>query len=437
VSNGGGGFIATPAISFSGGGGTGATAVANMSGGAIASVTVTAPGSGYTSVPAVIVSPGFNNAASATLSLMPYGISGTSIETFLNRVWISSGAQNGSANPAGTFVVSAPGSVTNFATSAGGLLYSSSDRFLRATYTALRQSNGYLYPMGDSSVSVISNVQTSGNPSSTTFNYQNTNSQIGAAWRDSIQDFGQSVLFANENGIQGIYGGDVRRVSSKINDLFDNAIFPPSGSALLPSSAVANIHTIPVYLLLMTVVDPNTMAPRNVMVAWDQKNYFVATQSVNLTFIGTQEQNSAMTAWGTDGISLYPLFAQPSTSLAKTIATKLYGGEREMVMKQTLLMFYRITDKSPGQSGVALTATMQGEGWNTQAGAYPSGLSSQSAQNLTNPNIVAPNGTLPSWGGQTANVPGTAIGAVITSTSADFLLSGLSLAYRDIEAMVG
>src|ERR1700722_4189193 len=222
VINGGTNLTGTPSLTFVGGGGSGAAAVATVSGGAITGVTMTAGGTGYTTAPAVEISVGLNNAASAILNLMPFGVSGTSIETFLSRIWVSAPASNGDAQSASTFLVSAPESLSDFSTADGGLLFNNSDRFLRAGYTALHQSNGYLYPLGDSSVDVISNVQTGGSPLQTTFNYQNTSAQIGAAWRDSIQDFGQAVLFANQNGIQGLYGGAVRRVSGKINDIFVN-----------------------------------------------------------------------------------------------------------------------------------------------------------------------------------------------------------------------
>jgi hypothetical protein len=439
VVNGGTNFTGTPTLTFIGGGGSGAAAVANMSGGSITSVTITNIGSGYISSPTVQVESGLNNAAAAEIVVMPFGVSGTSIETFLSRIWMSAPAANGTPQTSATFNVSAPDSIVDFSTADGGLLYSSSDRFLRYGYTALHQSNGYLYPIGDSSVDVISNVQTSGNPTTTTFNYQNTSAQIGSSWRDTIQDFGQSVLFANANGVQGLYGGALRRVSGKINNIFDAAF--PGGSilagGLTPSGAVANIHTIPVYLVLMSIIDPNTQAQRNVLIFWDEKNWFAASQSVNLTFIGSQAQNSVLTAWGTDGSGLYPLFASPSLTLTKTLVTKMYGGEREMIAKESLITYYRATDKSAAQSGVALTAMMEGESFNTQIGAYPAQATSYSAQNPINPNFLAPNGTAPSWGGQAANVPGTAIGATITSTSPDFVLSGISIAYRELSAYFG
>ena len=45
---------------------------------------------------------------------------------------------------------------------------------------------------------------------------------------------------------------------------------PETPGALTPCSAVAEIYSIRVYLLLLTTVDPITKLPRNVMLAWDE-----------------------------------------------------------------------------------------------------------------------------------------------------------------------
>lgn len=177
VIDGGTNLSAAPTLTITGGGGSGATATASLSGGAVNSVSVGAGGTGYTSVPAVTAQTGLNKAASATVGLMPYGISGSSVETYQQRVWLPFPHQTGTIINSGKMNISAPGSVTDFAASDGGVLYTSTDSFLRYQYTNIKQSNGYLYPIADSSVSVISGVTTSGSPTVTTFSYQNTDPQ--------------------------------------------------------------------------------------------------------------------------------------------------------------------------------------------------------------------------------------------------------------------
>lgn len=446
IVNGGTGLTGTPTLTFVGGGGISASAVATIAGGAITAVTMTNTGTGYTSVPAVEVESGLNDAASAILTLMPSGISGTSLETFLSRVWIFNPSPAGAPvqQTGGQFAVSAPESLIDFATSDGGLLFTNSDRFLRAAFNAVRQSNGYLYTFGDSSANVINNVQTQGSPATTTFNNQNASAQIGVAWRDTVQDFQQGILFANANGVQGLYGGSVRTVSDKILNIFD-AAFPrnpttglvgPLPGGVTPSSAVANIHTRVVYLMLMTVVDPFTATQRTVMTAWDQKEWFIASQSLNLIFIGTQVQNSVQTAWGTDGNALFPMFATPSTALTKTLRSKLYGGEREYVLKNPLAVYLRATDKTATQSGVAMNVTMEASQMALQVGQGPfTTIPPVTADNPIQPNFTTTGSPFAVWGGEAASLGGTALGLSVTSNSADFLVSGLSFMYRDAAAL--
>jgi hypothetical protein len=442
VVNGGSGYVATPAIAFVGGGGSGATAVVTIAGGAITGVTMTDGGSGYTEPPSIVIG-GQNNAAYGNLQMMPFGISGNSMETFDSRVWISYPHDATTTDDnGGVFNVSAPESFTDFAQSDGGDLYTSADRYLRAQYVLLRQSNGYLYPFGDSSASVVSNVQTSGTPTVTTFSYQNTDPQLGVAWRDSAQDFSRTILFANSTGVYGLYGGAVRRVSSKINDVFVNAVFPPNAGALTPSSAVASLYTIRCYLLLMTITDPYTKVIENKMIMWDEANWYVASQSTSLTYIATQEIDSQLTAWGTDGTSLFPLFATPSSALTKTLRTKLYGNDKPFVIKEALDFYLTAEDKSAAQAGISLNVTMDASGIATQIDAPADGLSvpalpEESAPLPVQPNFLAPLGTLPTWAGRTPDMYGTAMGANIVSTSPDFVVAALALGYTEITAAQG
>lgn len=419
IINGGTGYNSTPTLAFQGGGGSGATATAILTAGVITGVTVTAHGTGYTSTPAIIVQSGINNAASATATLMPFGVSGSSIETYQQRVWIPFPNQTGNRENGGTFLVSSPGSYTDFATSDGGLIFTSSDPFLRAQYTNIRQSNGYLYPIGDSSVSVISNVQTAGSPATTTFNYQNTDPQIGTSWRDSCSVYSRSILFANPLGVFGLYGGSVTKISDKLDTLFTNAVFPPAAGALTPTAAVANIFNIRVYILLLTVRDPVTAAVRNVMVFWDQKQWFIASQSVDLSYISTQEINSNITAWGTDGSSLFPLFDTPSASLTKRMATKLYGADNSYILKLAYLFYLQGQDLSGGSDNLDFDAVVDYE-----FGSIPV----DSDINISFP-ALAPK--RPLFACRAPDVYGVNLGLTLTSTSADFSVNYLGMGYTD------
>lgn len=420
ITTAGNGYISVPTLTFQGGGGSGATATATLTAQAISAVTVTAPGTGYTSTPAVIVQSGINQAASGTITLMPFGISGSSIETFESRAWLPFPKQTGSTPTGGIMNISAPSSFSDFATSDGGLTYTSTDSLLRYQYTNIKQSNGYLYPFGDSSVSVISNVQTSGNPPTTTFNYQNTDPQVGTVWRDTCQDFSRTILFGNPLGAWGLYGGAVTKISKKLDSLFTNAIFPPTVNALTPSSAVANVFSRRIYCMLMTFKDPFNQEMVNKMVCWDEKDWFIASQTPNLIYIGTQEVNSNITAWGTDGIALYPLFSSPST-LSKKLSTKLYGVSSPIIKEQAYTFAIQAQDLSVNQSGVGFNVSIDTNFANPDTGTY--------TYPLPPINFTAPIPTYPMYITSAGDVYGMDIGATLTTTSTDFTINFLGLGY--------
>lgn len=424
VVHGGSNFTGTPTITFVGGGGSGATATAVLTSGVITSVTVTNKGTGYTSVPAVVVASGFNNAAAATVSLMPFGVSGSSIETFQGRIWIPFPYKNGSFQSQGVnngdiFLVSAPGSVSDFAVSDGGDVFTNSDSFLRKQYVNIKQNNGYLYTLGDSSVSVISNVQTSGSPATTTFNYQNTDPQIGASWRDTVQVYSRTILFANPLGVHGLYGGSVNKVSPQMDNIFNNAVFPAAGGAT-PSSAVANIYGTKVYLINMTIKDPFTKAQRTVMLGWNEKEWMVVSQASTFTFISTQEVSSNLIAWGTDGTSLYPMLSVPSTAITKTFSSKLYGQDTFLVQKESFGFYIQTQDLSVAGAGVSLaTLTIDSE---TGPYAVP--------KIPAFPAAIPPYYTIQSIG--SGDIYGCNLGFTLTSKSLDMAISWLSVGYVEV-----
>jgi hypothetical protein len=423
ITNAGSGYTSPPAVTLTGGGGTGAAATATLTPTSIASVTVTNPGSGYFTAPSVTVESAINRSASATVSLMPYGVSGIAIETFQSRVWIAAPwtppASPPSENNNNKFLVSAPGSISDFATSDGGLIYVSSDRFLRETYTNLRQSNGYLYPFGDSSVAIVSGVNTAGNPPTTTFQYQNTDPQVGTPWRDSVQDFGRAIVFANALGVYALYGGAATKISKELDPLFTNAVFPPTGN-LRPSSAAANIFGGKYYLLLLTMQNPVTLTTANKMIVWDEQGWIVASQTPTMTFIGTQEINSDLSAWGTDGTHLYEMFQTPSQAIVSTLSTKLFGVGVPFLMKQ--LWTTTISAQNLGTRGAPVEATVS---LDTEAGSYPLNGGHPMTFSLANAYTIG----YPVFSYGLNDGAGMFLGLTLSTTAEDITLNYLGLSY--------
>ena len=435
ITDAGSGITDNISVTFSGGGGSGAGATVVLTPTSIASVVVSSTGQFYTSLPAVEVSAGANNSAYATVDLMPYGISGSAMETFLSRVWIVNPAtQPFSTTPPGNlWFYSAPGSIWDFATADGGGSSVNTDSFLQTQYVNVRQSSGYLYFFGNGSVSVLSNVNTSGSPATTTFNYQNVDPQAGLDFRDSIQDFGKSIITSNNLGIFGLYGGSLANISRKIEQLFEIAAHPDVGG-IEPSAAIMTIYDVKHYINYLTLVDPDTKVSRNVMLLWNEKDWTIASQSGNLTFIGTQKIASKYQAWGTDGNGLYPLFTTPSASLVKRIDTKFYGAQTMFLQKQALAAYVQATDNSNTNSGISGAITLSISGLAQQNNFNPMLQSGIYSTALQQPNFQSPNPFYGFWGTSLEGIGFVLLGARFTTTSPDFTLGNLVIGYADVVA---
>src|ERR1700686_4005566 len=90
------------------------------------------------------------------------------------------------------------------------------------------------------------------------------------------------------------------------------------------SSAQAFVFGKKVWMTLARIVDPISGATQNKLFLWHDKKWFPSQQGVALTFIRHQEVNSVITAYGTDGTHIYPLFTTPSTAFQKTAQSRLW-----------------------------------------------------------------------------------------------------------------
>ena len=244
---------------------------------------------------------------------MPTGIMGSSAEVYEGRLWISNGS---------TIEFSAPQSLTDFSSADGGGTFQSTDSFLRVGFTQLRQTNGFLYLLADSSINYISGVTTGGVPTTTTFSNQNADPETGTPWSATVDVFSRNIVFANAFGAHISYGGAVTKTSDALDGIYTSV---PNFGGVTPSAAKAIVFSKRIWCLLLPVIDAVTGQQVNKLFCWDGKKWWSTQQSVALTYIQHQEINSVLTAYGTDGTSLYPLFAVPSANFTKTLQSKLYS----------------------------------------------------------------------------------------------------------------
>jgi len=141
-----------------------------------------------------------------------------------------------------------------------------------------------------------------------------------------------------------------------------------------PSSAVAVIFGIHVYMLLLPVIDQVTGQRDNKLMMWDGQRWWTANQEPNLTFIATQELNSVMTAWGTDGSKLYPLFQQPSTSLTKTVQSKLWDSPGYYFTKMAARLYGMVQYNAASTQPLTVTLDNGSTSITTSAPITPPGL---------------------------------------------------------------
>jgi hypothetical protein len=282
--------------------------------GVITGVTVASGGLyGSNTPPTVTVSDPVVN-ASATATLIPLGIQGTDVETYQGSVWVINGPN---------LYFSAPGSVTDFATSDGGGSRQSSDSFLRIAYQRVISTNGFLFLIGDSCINYISGVQTAGSPPTTTFTNTNADPEVGTPYPASVIKVGQNISFANSFGIHEMNGAKATKISDELDGVYNS--LANFGFRTL-SSAQATIFGKKTQLHLIRIIDPVSGSVVSKIFMRYGKKWFASMQDVDIGFIASQEINSVFTAYGSDGpgTNIWPLFQQPSTAFNKVVQSKLW-----------------------------------------------------------------------------------------------------------------
>lgn len=258
-------------------------------------------------------------------TIMPVGLPGIyAMEVYQSRLFV-----------AGKDVVafSAPSNGADFSTTEGGGSFGYFGNKLTYSYMDLAESSGFLYCFGDSSIDVIANVNLSGqgtssSPFVTNFNYQNLDPQCGQRFPRKVGRIGRYMQMFNGAGIFECQGGEAREIGFKITNVYNKL----DTSLYLPTMCPATIFGFRVLLCNGRFTDPFGIT-RSLLLMWhplrggsQQDFWSIATQDLELEHIGAYEQDSVITPYGTDGTSLYQLFAQPDPALKKKLSTKYFRG---------------------------------------------------------------------------------------------------------------
>lgn len=313
----GSGYTGTPVVTV---GASGATFTVTVVGGQVVNIVCTNPGSGFTVSSPQTQTLTFTGGtpttpATGTIELMPFGVVGSSVELYEQRVWIV--YQD-------LLIFSAPSSPVDFSSASGAGTVESTSSSLRFSYTQLVAQAGFLYLIADSSVSYISGVQTGGTPLVTTFGLTAIDTEFGTVWRDSVQAFSRGVVFATYTGVYVIYGGTVEKISSTIDDMFqtDNLLF---ASSFGPSSAIVELYGRRYYALLLPIIDDPTNKLAKRILLWNRASWSTATQEYDFNKINWILNSSVTVATASDGYRVYVMMNNYSANtLPRVVKSKFW-----------------------------------------------------------------------------------------------------------------
>jgi hypothetical protein len=300
---------------------------------------------------------------SAPIPPMPSGLPGIyAMEVYSSRLWV-----------VGKDVCSfsAPSNGADFSTANGGGSFGYFGDRLVYSFMDIAASAGYLYFFGDSSIDAINNVTLIGTPGqlnqpiTTDFNYFNVDPQVGQRFPRPIGRLGRYFTMFNGAGISILQGGEAVPIGDKVTGVWNTL----DTSQYLPTFAPATIFGFRVMLLNGRFTDPFGVTRSLLLMFHPTKGnefWSVASQGLELTNIGTYEQDSTLTPYGTDGTHLYRLFAQPSPTLVKRLSTKQLrvtsGKLSALTIKNVKRLYAEIADRDGRGVSIAGTVTSGGGG---------------------------------------------------------------------------
>ena len=403
----------------------------NVSGVVTGAVTVTSPGSypfGPHPPTAMIASATYTTIGSYYCAAWPTVPAGTTLAVFQGRVWLGggnllqwtgTGANVGFPNgltptPSG---VAGPGYDDFQAIDASGSLQIV-DADLVHEITALRSLNNYLWIMGDQSVKQIGNISlTATNPPITNFTLLTLSSDQGTVWPQSCISYNRIFLFANPNGIFGVFGSTVQKVSDDLDGIFQKAVFTQQ-----PQGALLDLNTKHNAVFLLRYNDP-VAGVRSLLLLFDGKKWWLANQGSGITTVLTfpQPTPNLNTLWGTlTGSDLTQLFARPDIAVPFKMQTALSHGQ------------------NPVQGKRAVRA-----GFTADAGATGTVNIEMDGDTTTSSNTLGVTGTsLLTGGSNDANnapitIAGVYLGMTITGTMANFVLQNCICEYQETSLWKG
>jgi hypothetical protein len=274
--------------------------------------------------PILIIDPvaGYSKWTGATYTVIDATKLGTSIAVFEGRVWISNGVR--------TVIFTAPSTVDDFTAGNGAGSTIITDNAFPGNITCLASALEQLWVIGAGAIEAIANVAATGSAPSvvTTFSVTNIVTGLGTNADSSSTGYFRALTFMAPFGEYALSGVTPQKLSDKLDGLFKALTL---GDAPVAVAVVENLLTL---MFLVTYTPSASLAlplpasgldtAQKIVLCFANGKHFVATQGA-LVWITTLLVDGVSQAWGTNGSTIYRLFAADADEdVAYKIVSKLY-----------------------------------------------------------------------------------------------------------------
>jgi hypothetical protein len=281
----------------------------------------------------------------------------------------------------------------------------------------LRSLNNYLFIMGDQAVKQIGNISINTAGDVTLFTILTLSSDQGTIYPKSCISYNRVFMFANTNGIYGVFGSSVQKLSGDMDGIFKLIDFsqPLQG-------ALADINAIHNAVFLVRYKDP-LLTTRSIMITFDGKKWFVISQGNSLTAIATSAslatgQNSL---YGSSGPDVTNLIAGPNTAVPFKIQSALTHHGNAVQGKKAIRAGFS------SQSGANDSVTMTVD---TEA-ALGAALTMDASEGFS---VV---GGSNDANGEAISASGIYLGLTITGSLDEFTMTNLIIEYQETSLWKG
>jgi hypothetical protein len=371
------------------------------------------PGTNYLTAPAVtITGSGTGQAIAATVVSQP----GSCIASFSGRVWIANGR---------TLYYTAAGTNNDFASvSAGNIIFN--DETLIGDITQIVAANNFLYVFGINSINVISDVRINTSTGATLYTNTNISAAVGSDLPYAMLPYFRSIVFMNRYGIYALVGSTTSKLSDALDGVFQYIDFtqPVSAGQVL-------LYNILCAAFSFTYSDPVAGARVIQAVFFDKKWFFTSQNSVK--YMVSVPSTGSATLYSTTGLDLQRMYQSSTAAISTKIQPALLGMGNIIRDKQALKFGVEAILGSPAGNYIDVTVDSE------SASSPVTTLSNiQTIQWSNNSGSIIPWSNnafaVVSWGNiitgyylyrYDAQQWGKYIGLTITSTSPNFIVSGV------------